>query len=657
MYNWQPDMKIGNRLYEKDGAQWWETEIAMSLADLQMPVPNKVGDRVKILMSHDGKNPGWTWSAVPSASGYLMHHGFPRGLLTDAQPYAQIEKLTGLADEKIAFKSAVYNPSKKPVRVHALLRIANEGKVGNDVVTKVVVNEDRTLEIPAGGMARFDVDKEFPGLDYGKQMQGVYDMRLTLADDPAAEPVLSHHHTFRKDSEKTYLKYTPRPLDFQMSVKYNPASHAVWVEADTLDAKVPAEQLSGAEWAIKRGDAEVARGRLDQKVYEKYQGLAQLPALAPGKYTVMVSLLDKAGKPALTRKTEIEKKDEAKEFPEWWGKTYGDPEQVLKPFEALRAKGSSVTVTRRVYELDSLGLPMQITANGGSVLTAPARMVLVIDGREYVVPAKPGVKFVEKKDWRHSFEGEPVEVAGVKFSAKGIVEQDGLVSLELTYAPTGKPVEIQKLRIEWPVDDTWNNHHSCIGVGGNFSARSIGAVPPRQGVAWSTLKNIGKAGSGMTVGNFYQNLWLGTEKRGLLWWANSDEGWVPDDGIAAHEIAREGKTTVLRNNLIGMVPGRPAFALAKPRSVKFSYNASPFRSLTKGWRLNQSSYCDGFGAEGQGPKGVKEWKRNWDTGMGYFSIISPPFPDPKRWPEYYAWCKAQVDKMLPAAVFNPGVFN
>ncbi len=683
LYNWRPDMKIANRMYERDGAQWWEMEVAMDLTDLEMPVPNKVGDLVRILLAHDGKNPIWVWTSVPTASGYLESAGYPRGVLTDAQPYAQIEELTGLHDEKVALKTAVYNPSAKPARVKAVLRISNEGLVENKAVTNLGVNEERILEIPAGGMVRFDVDKAFPGFDYRieghpkfNQMQGVLDLRLTPADQPDAKPVISQHLVFRKDAEKKYLEYTANPVDFNMSVRFNPMSYAMWVEADTLDARRPAAELGGAEWAVTQGETVVAKGRLEQLVYDKYQGLTQLPALQPGKYTVTVSLLDKAGKAALTRTTEIEKKDEAKLFPEWWGKTYGNPEQLLKPFEALRAKGNTVTVTRRAYEFDNLGLPLQITANGGPVLTAPARIVLVVDGREYVVPTKPGVTFTEKRDWRCSFEGAPVEVAGVRFSAKGKIEQDGLVSLELTYGPKGmetavpavpRPagtagstdadvaktavpaVLVQSLRIEWLVDDTWNNYLACMGVGGNYSARFIDAIPSGKGVVWSTLKDIGLSGSGMTVGNFYQNLWVGTEKRGLFWWANSDEGWVPDDSVPAHEVVRNGTTTVIRNNIIGTVPGRPAFELAKPRTIKFSYNASPFRKLTKGWRINQTSYSDGFSGG--------KYKVNWDTQENFFSILSPPFPDKKRWPEYYAYCKEQADGIKKSAINTPGAFN
>ena len=59
-----------------------------------------------------------------------------------------------------------------------------------------------------------------------------------------------------------------------------------------------------------------------------------------------------------------------------------------------------------------------------------------------------------------------------------------------------KPVAIQELRIEWPVDDRWVNHMACMGVGGNYSARFIGRVPAGTGVAllWRRLGLVDAAG-------------------------------------------------------------------------------------------------------------------------------------------------------------------
>jgi hypothetical protein len=663
LYNWRPEIDMVTRIsdgeYEGVPCKWFDIELSLDQADLEMPVQNKAGDLIKILLAQDGKNPGWQWLHVPSATGYLVHDGYPRGLFTSDQPYVQVEKLDGLYDEKIQLVSTIFNPGNKPVKIKSILSVANEKLRGNaDITPKVGVAIDQELEIPANGFVIFKADQAFPGFIYGEVpdkkgnvMQGAFHWLVTLVGQPDAAPVYKYNLTFNKDTEKKILQYTNKPSIFNMETKYNPVSHKIWIEADTLDAQLPAgTTAAGAAWSVKQGDTVIAKGNINKFVYWKYQDMIQLPILKAGKYVVEVSLVDKAGKALVTRTADISKKDEAKEYPEWWGKNIGNPEKVLKPFEALKAvKGkdskTAVTCVRRTFEFDSLGMPKQIIANDGPVLTAPARIVLVVDNHEYVVPTKPSLTIIDKKDWRYSFEGSPSEIAGVKFTTKGMMEQDGLVSLELTFSPNAKPVKIQEMRIEWPVDDSWNNHMAVMGVGGNYSARFIDAVPAGQGEVWSSLKNIGQAGSGMTLGNFYQNLWIGTEKRGFLWYGTSDEGWVPNDRIGAHTIVRDGSTTIVRNQIIGTVPGESPFELNSPRTIKFSYNASPFKVLTKGWRVNQRSACNGFSGG--------KYKVNWDTGEDFFSILSPPFVKRDRWAEYYAYCKTEAEKIAKSGIYDP----
>jgi len=657
LYNWRPELQMQTRVYEASGAKWFDIEIALDLADLEMPVENQAGDLMRILLAHDGKNPGWQWTCVPSASGYLVHDGYPRAVLTDGSPYVQVEQLDGFDDEKLNLRSVIHNPGDTPVTVAVNLTVANEKWRGNADITPVIgVAIEKQINIPAGDSVRFDVDEAFSNFIYGghpekkrNSMRGAFDWQVTLVGDSEAPPVYAYHLKFAKDEEKKHLQYNSKPQIFNMAAKYNPVSHKIWIEADTLDAQLPeGTKAAGASWRLTQGDKTIADGRISKFIYHKYQDLIQLPALAPGDYEVEVSLIDDAGKALVSRNKKISKKDEAAEYPEWWGKKFGNPEQLLKPFEPLRAQGNKVNVTRRTFELDSLGLPIQIQANDGDVLTDSARIVLVIDGKTYRVPTKPSIRVTEKKGWRVSFEGNATEIAGVRFNATGMIEQDGLVSLEMTYQPTGKPVRIQELRIEWPVDDTWHNHMACMGVGGNYSARFIDAVPAGQGEVWSSLKHIGKAGSGMTLGNFYQNLWLGTEKRGFLWYGTTDEGWVPNDRTAAHTIMRDRTTTIVRNHIVSTYPGDKPFELSNSRTIRFSYNASPFKKLTKGWRINQRSAANGFT---QKPK----YKWNWDTGVQYFSVLSPPFPARDRWAEYYAHCKEVAEKLTKQyGLYSPG---
>jgi len=653
LFNWRPNMRIANGLHEESGRRWWDIEIAASLDDLQMPVPNKAGDPVGVLLAADLKNPEWQWLDVPSATGHLEHYGFPRAILTADKPYVQVEVLSGFHDKRLDLRSAVYNPGAAPVKVKAVVRIVH-GKVGPKGTRGLpqdpapVVSEEKVLDVPAGGSARVDVSKAFPDLaDKMKDKEhpeefSAFDFQVTLVDAPDAAPVYTSHLSFW-GTDKSYLAARPRDTRLEYDLEFNPVRGLLYLSADTLDAPIPeGAKAAGATYAVSRDSKTVKEGRLANYSYHKYDDLVELPALAPGKYQVRLALVDAAGKELTSRDDiSIEKKDEAKAFARWWGNRIGDTEKVLQPFEPLEVKRglfrpARFTCTRRAYTLDGLGLPREIQASGGPVLAAPARIIAKVGGKEVQVPLGSEPKVTSAKDWRIKFEGRPAKAAGLLFTSRGTIEQDGLVELALTVAPQAGPVDVEELRLEWPVDDSLGLYVNCVGQGGNYGARFIGKVPPGQGEVWDTIRGIGLTGTGMTAGSFTGNLWLGTEVRGLLWCADSDRGWDVDDKVPAHSLVREKGAVVLRNHVVGTYPGKKALRLEAARTITVGFNATPFRRFEPGWRLNQISAANGFSGG--------KYKVNWDTGQDFFSILSPPFADLARWPEYYAHCLDEATK-------------
>ncbi len=721
LFNWAPTFDIANRVYtDAAGKHWWEMEIAMDLADVQMPVPHKAGDRVDIGLFAAVKNPNWQWLDYPSASGHLEHYGFPRAVLTEDQPYIQVEEISGLHDRKLAYRSVVYNPTAKPVKVDAKLLLQDGTKTKDKPFGELadptdIISEQKTLDIAANGSARFDVVRDLPDLKASEKGRGFLRLSLTPAGQPDARPVYTFACNFW-GTDKSYVAPTQFKPHLATRVTFTPTQGRLGLGVDTLDAPVSADaKPAGGIYRVLQGDKEIASGTLRYFVNQWYDDLIELGQLEPGKYDVALALVDAAGNELAAAKGGFEKKDEAKEYAKWWNNAIGDPDKLLKPFEALKVveggrlkveggglkvagggTGIAISCTRRVYELGALGLPAQIEANGGPVLAAPSRIVLKVGGKAYAVPTDGKVTVTDKKAWRVDFECAPVTVAGVTFSATGWMEQDGLVELSLTYQPAASgvlspesgtpPVEIEELRIEWPVaDDPLGAYMACMGQGCNYSARTIGAVPQKDGQVWNTRDDMGPAGSGRRVGNFVGNLWVGTEQRGLFWCADSDKGWEPDARVAAHALRRveggglkveggrgspaeaqgrggaEGgakatstinhqpSTILIVNNLIGSAEGKAAFKLTESRTVRFGYNASPFKPLTPGFRLNSLSCCGSFSGG--------KYKKNWDTGQDHFQVLSPPFPSTNRWPEYYAHCKETVHNMMYEGIANDGGFT
>src|SRR6185436_5884060 len=127
----------------------------------------------------------------------------------------------------------------------------------------------------------------------------------------------------------------------------------------------------------------------------------------------------------------------------------------------------------------------------------------------------------DAKDRRVRFTGT-AEGAGLLFSAAGWMEQDGLVSVDLTYQPKdGKPVTVDALRIEYPVVNDVAECLVSVVQGGNFAPLTAKVLPQnKQGTLW-TVFDSGRSGAAMQLGSFYPHLWLGSERRGFQWWADS----------------------------------------------------------------------------------------------------------------------------------------
>lgn len=653
LYNWRPHMAIANGVHEIDGRRVWQIEIAVPLDDLSMPREHRAGDPVRLLFNHSIKLPGvFGWNPIPTASGFLVDSQWPTGTLTADRPFIRIERLGGLHQDRVELTAVIVNPSDQPARVAAQVLVRNEGQPprheGDPLADRIVLDKRQVVEVPAGGEAAFVIDHALEGMQYSagqehEQRQhhgrrGYFQMTFTPEEGPEDETIYHFATVFKRQDGPNRFTQAVKAADdtaFPLSVRFNPVSSQLLMSADTLDAEKLGDRTADAmTYVVLRGDESVHRGRIDRFVHHKFEDVVAIPPLEPGSYRVVATLVDDRDAPLLIHEgVVIEKKDEAKQFAEWWDNDIGRTDRLLKPFEPIRVNQNgeltSVQITRRQYELNGLGLPEAIQSNGEAVLTGSVRIVAVIDGIEHEFRPSEAIRVVGHEAWEAQFVGRG-GMEGLDVAVSGRVEQDGLTDLRLTFSPSGPAVMIEQLRIEWPLHDTLGNWIACIGVGGNYSARFIGKAPAGEGMVWNTLDHIGNVGSGMTLGNFYGNVWVGNEQRGLLWTADSDEGWVPRDDAPAHSLTRRGDTLVLTNHLISApAAGAGPFVLDHTRTVQVQYMASPFRHLASGWRLTQGSSVTGFT---EPPK----FKFDWDTGEEYFSILSPPFTNRDRWPEYFA---------------------
>ncbi|MCC6580245.1 MAG: hypothetical protein IT440_07360 [Phycisphaeraceae bacterium] len=628
MANWLPDFRTKTRLTEPGsaplGGRWLEMEWAGSIRDFELTGPNRAGDTWRMLLGFNQLASGWSQAMIPVNSSFFDPGGYPLVTLVENTPAVQVtmEQLPWALDGVAAVTFRAYNPTQSPVTLSLLAHYAD--KEGD------LVKREVPLAVAEGKTAEFVLNEKFPrsakdGTIYYRVMQG--------------EKELFRYYTlFKVGYDEEWVKSPQSAPDakpsFSLSATFNPVRSTLQVTGDSYYLDDPSMAREMRYRVLKAGqDKPVLEGSIGEASTYYFSRLLELPILTPGDYALEATLGLKGDTVIGPQTVKFSKLDEAKAFSEWWGKSRGNIERVIPPFSPMTRTGAVVTAWGRAYSLNALGLPADIASQEKPVLAAPARIVVVRDGKQEIVPLNHLPTFTETREWRVNFEGT-AQGAGLVFHSQGWVEQDGLVYVDLSYAPAGDaPVQVDGLYIEFPFSNKEAEGLICLGPGGNFAPRTVKLLPTdKQGPLWSTL-DIGRMGSGMTVGSFYSCVWLGNEQRGLLWWGDNDQGWVPRDEVPAHAVLRQGNEVVLRNNIIGA-----PFTVNTSRTISFGYMASPFRPLVKGWRASIFSYYGQSHTTFKDPVTGKE-----DT---YTHMLAPPFKDSSQWGPYWAAQKPRSDERL-----------
>lgn len=638
--NWVPRFKTGARITDPgsapDGGSWWEVEMSGSLADFNLKGKNSAGDEWRAML---GINhfPIFMQTRIPCIGSYFESEcrGYTRLVLVDGKPAVQfiMDSLSNLVTAaRASMTISAHNPAKTPADLTIEINVAD-----------AIVRQEK-LRIPGGGRAEFSLDQNLPGsVTNGKLRVSASLGDMTLLRYVAAFTCGAFPHILAPAQPGN-------PTEFAFRAVFNPVRNLLEVKGDTYYLPDPAASES-MSYTVRDAHGEViTSGTVTNKAEWYYRSLITLPPLKPGTNTVEARITLGDGSVLGPMTANFEKIDEAAAFPEWWGKRFGDVERVLPPFEPIRrATGGGDGIPTfscwgRTYGVTASGLPHSLVSQGAQVLAAPARIVVKVNGREEKISLGPAV-ITDEKDWRVQFAGK-AEGGGLTFEARGWLEQDGLVYTELTYAPKdGIPLTVDALRMEFPIAEADADCLLCIGPGNNFSSKTTMIIPKgKRGRLWSTL-DTGRAGSGMTVGSFYPTVWIGNERRGFLWWADSDRGWFPDDGVPAHEAVREkysdfasggpthgsGTVIVFRNNIIG----KPVKVVG-PRILAFSYMGTPQKPLQHGWRCWAATEDGTFGVPHRNVRKDSKTGELVNKGGRQKNWIHPASRYPEEWAAMWA---------------------
>lgn len=625
--NWAPHFQTATRLTAPGtapgGGSWWEMEVSTVPADFELTGEHRAGDQWRLMFGINHL-PAFIQARMPCFGGYFDPNGKCLGTLVEQTPAVQftMDSLSNLASDGTASLAiSAYNPLPQPAQLSIDLDVAGR------------ITRQETLTLPAGGSGTFNLAEKLPA----EVKDGTAHLRVTYRE----QPLLTYTAGFTVGQyDWMFAPVKPgNPNTFTFETHFNPVRNQLLVKADSYFLPDPnkAKALTYTVRDVASGTV-VVKGKVVRVAEWYFQDCVPLPRMASGKYIVEASLEMADGQQLGPMQSQFEKKDEAKAFPEWWGKKIGDVERVLPPFTAITHKGNILGCWGRDYALNALGLPNAITAQQGAVLAAPARIIATVNGKETTIKLG-ALSITERKDWRIRFTGTATG-AGLSFSASGWLEQDGLVYVELTYRPSGqRPVRVDALRIEYPLAEADADCLVCVGPGNNFSSKSTIVLPKgTAGSLWSTLVT-GRTGSNMKIGSFYPTVWIGNDQRGFLWWADNDKGWFPDDAVPAHEAVRLGNAVVLRNNIIG----KPV-ELDEPHTLAFSYMASPFKPLPQGWRMMAATEDGTFFQPFRGVRvDSKTGEKLWDIARGNINWINPESRYPEEWSKLWAEQKQQAD--------------
>lgn len=230
-------------------------------------------------------------------------------------------------------------------------------------------------------------------------------------------------------------------------------------------------------------------------------------------------------------------------------------------------EGNTVSVWGRKYRFASTGLFEQVSATQPEPTVGEAEeellagaVTLVVDGEPYAGSENTTTytTFPDAVEVRHAG-----DIRGAALTIHSRVEQDGVVRLTVQLVPSS-PLDVGRVTLRIPLhEDQATLFHELTdttyrrldrtktgleaGIGGH-----AGYTPSHKvdgDVVWRSIDC-----ERIMPGSFNPLFWLGNEDRGFCYFADSDKGWLVDDGKSALELERRDGQVVLNINLVNRKP-------------------------------------------------------------------------------------------------------
>ncbi|MBT3291380.1 MAG: hypothetical protein HN380_28815, partial [Victivallales bacterium] len=240
-----------------------------------------------------------------------------------------------------------------------------------------------------------------------------------------------------------------------------------------------------------------------------------------------------------------------------WQKPQYDRAVVVPPFGKLSVdpRKQTATLFGRVYQFASGPLPDQVASKGEALLRGPIALHV---GGSPLVASEFAIR--QTSPVRGEFSATLSNAEGAA-AVKGWVENDGVVwyEMELTARKAGA------------VELTIPN---ALGRGEIYHASAGGF-----GASGGTTGTV----AGQRRFQFYPSFWVGDRERGLLFFAESDNGWQASSKPITL-TAQDGKAATLSIRFADMLP------VEGKLSLRFGLMATPVKPLPRNYPLNTFGY-------------------------------------------------------------------
>ena len=561
--NWRPGWRAQwepkNRI-TPDGKAW-EMEMVIPRESLYQHTPFTDGFQLTALLARDFKRP-WIQSSLSGQSDFSVRNAYPHFTLSKTAPAVHLLAVGDPHAQTLGVQFATYGERNDTLK----WSFASDGGVqqGGDLPVKA-----GQLSQPPAQLA---LDK--PG-------KGDFRVKVTSADGRQTYVDFASGRAFAQaEPEVIDAKLHDKGDVVSLNIAFNPVRDYVRVTGDFINFDYRARIDHGE--ALVKDTAGKTLGsqtmRLDDLAY--MQGLVSCGTLAPGKYQVTLTCLDKAGTVLVSRESTLEKKD-LTSFP-WWNTQWGNIEKVIDPWTPVTYSKGTIGMWGRTMTVGAAGLPAQVVTQQQPLLAAPMTLVAeTVDGT-VLTAGKPKITVISQADHRVVLDVVS-KLGDLEVTSRVTAEFDGMYRIDMRLNPK-KAVTLKSLRLVAPFTPEAADylHAAGEGIRTGYDAR----VLPKDGTG--TLWNSTRVdGQHMVVGSFIPFIWLGNPRGGLSWYADNDQGWVPNATVPAIQVQRStAKSTDLVFNLISA-----KYQLSEPRTLTFAFHATPVKPLKKGWRMD-SWWCD-----------------------------------------------------------------